>query len=115
MALLALQTVHSAIFLVAVIATVWIWVCVVRGRRRRSTYLAVIYLAAIGAGLVLHQGVCPLQDVAQWIVGTEAYVQDMLTPEAFNDQVVPVLAPPAVLGIVALIVLDSTRRFRQSS
>ena len=115
MALLALQAVHSAIFAASVAFTVWIWVCALRGRADAVSVAGCIWLGAIALALLANNGVCPLQDVARWIVGTEGYVKDMLTPEAFNDLAVPVLAPPAALGVAILGARHVARAIRSRS
>lgn len=102
MALLILQSVHSAIFAISLAATAWLWLCLISGRRSRLLWFAMVWLGLIAVGLILNGGVCPLQTLARHIEQTDEYVQDMLTPEWFNDLVVPVLAPPAAIAIAAL-------------
>ena len=112
MALLILQTLHSAIFVCSVVFTVWLWVCLLTGRGGRWCWVGVFWLGAIGVSLFINGGVCPLQDVARWIEGTDEYVQDMLTPEWFNDLAVPMIAPPSVIAIAGLAMREALRLSR---
>ncbi len=110
MALLVLQTVHSGIVTVSCVATVWLWVCLITGRRDRWLWMGIAWLVAIAAGLAMNGWVCPLQNVARWIEGTDRYVPDLLTPNWYNALIVPVLTPPAVVAIGAIVWLDHVRR-----
>jgi len=103
MALLILQTVHSGIVCVSFASVGILWWSVLTGRSGRWTVFAAAWLIAIALGLVLNGFVCPLQNVARWIEGTDRYVPDLLTPNWYNALIVPVLTPPAVLAMAWLL------------
>lgn len=110
MALLLLQTFHSIIFLISIMAMIWLWVGLLTRRRGRWVWAASVWMSVIALGLVLNGGVCHLQKVARWIEGTDSYVKDMLTLIWFNNAAVPFLTPPTIIAMIGLGIVELRKR-----
>lgn len=109
MALLALQTLHTAILATSVAFIIWLWVCLVTGCAGRWMIAGWLWPAVIGLSLLANDGVCPLQDLARWVTASKGYVRDMLTPIWFNNLAVPLTAPPALIAMSALVWREARR------
>lgn len=101
--LLILKAGHTAIVLLSASATCYILFCGVKNRLGFWLWAALAYVALIGVGLVANGGMCPLQNLARSIMGTNRWVPDLFMPNWVASLIVPVLAPLDVIG-VALVV-----------
>jgi hypothetical protein len=98
----ALRAAHVAVAVVELVSLVYVWACVVTGRRDRQLGLAVGALAAEGAALVAGRGDCPLGPLQERIGDPVPLFEHVLPPRAAKAAV-PLLTGLAVAGGVALL------------
>jgi hypothetical protein len=80
--LVAIRGVHSAIFLVELVAILWLVATGIVGRRDRSTAVAAALVAAEAAVFVANRGVCPLTPLAERHGASRGGVSDIFLPDA---------------------------------
>jgi len=98
--LLILKAVHTAIVFLSASATCYILYCGVKNRLDRWLWAALAYVVLIGVGLVANGGMCPLQNLARAIMGTNQWVPDLFMPNWMANLIVPVFAPLDAIGAI---------------
>lgn len=99
--LLAIKTVHSAVFLVMLSAIGWLVATGLVGRRDRTVAVAVSLVAAESAVFVANRGVCPLTPLAERQGASRGGVSDIFLPDAIA-RTIPIWATSLVVVAVVL-------------
>jgi hypothetical protein len=100
-ALLAIKTVHSAVFLVMLAAIGWLVATGLVGRRDRTVAVAATLVAAESAVFVANRGVCPLTPLAERHGASRGGVSDIFLPDALA-RTIPIWASSLVVVAVVL-------------
>lgn len=96
--LFLVQSVHTLIVALNAAGIGYIIWCGARDRFDLWLWAALALSAGIALALALNDFMCPLQNVARAIVGTDAWVRDLLVPNRMAALIVPVLGPLMALG-----------------
>ena len=99
--LVAIKTVHSAIFLLMLTAIGWLLGTGLVGRRDRSVAVAGALVAAESVVFVVNRGTCPLTPLAEQYGAQCGEVSDIFLPGAVA-RTIPIWATSAVVLAVAL-------------
>jgi hypothetical protein len=80
-AIAAVKTVHSAVFLVELSSICWLVVSGLMGRRDRSVAVAATAVSAEAAVFILNDRVCPLTPLTQRLGAQDGSVSDIFLPD----------------------------------
>jgi hypothetical protein len=80
--LVAVKSVHSAVFLVELAAIAWVAVTGLIGRRDRTVAVAAGAIALESAVFVVNRGTCPLTPLAERLGAGSGSVSDIFLPDA---------------------------------
>jgi len=108
-AILAIKTVHSAIFLVELVAILWLVVTGLRGRRDRTVAVAAGAVALEAAVFLANGRVCPLTPLAEGLGAASGSVSDILLPDGVARTI-----PLWSTALVALAIVLHVRSARSS-
>ncbi|MBT8440837.1 MAG: hypothetical protein KJO76_00515 [Gammaproteobacteria bacterium] len=99
-AMLALQSVHTIVYMVGQASVILMLWCGFTGRQHSLIKYAMICLGIILVARAVNGGYCPLHTMAVWLADAAPGepVRDMLTPLWFNELVTPVNIPLGALG-----------------
>ncbi|MEZ4501564.1 MAG: hypothetical protein R3C39_02965 [Dehalococcoidia bacterium] len=111
LAIVAIKTVHSAIFLANSAAILHICWAGVLNRPSRFTRIALVLASLESAVFVLNRGRCPLTQVVEGLGAEDGRVSDIFLPRWLADRIPWLCTPPLVLGMLALL----THRYRGSA
>ena len=100
-AIAAVKTVHSAIFLVELASIGWLIVSGLLGRRDRTVAVAMGAVAVEAAVFLANEGVCPLTPVAERLGASRGGVSDIFLPDAVA-RTIPIWSS-ALLVVAALL------------
>ena len=103
-AIVAIKTVHSAIFLANSAAILHIFVAGVRNRPSRWTRPALLIAATEVAVFVLNRGHCPLTAVVEDLGAEDGRVSDIFLPRRLADRIPLLCTPPLAIGLIGLVV-----------
>ena len=96
--LVAIRTVHSAIFLAELGSILWLVVTGITGRRDRSVGVAAVLVAAESAVFVANDGMCPLTPLAERYGASSGSVSDIWLPDAVARTIPYWTIPLVILG-----------------
>jgi hypothetical protein len=99
--LVAIKTVHTAVFLVMLSAIGWLVATGLAGRRDRTVAVAATLVAAEAAVFVVNRGVCPLTPLAERHGASRGGVSDIFLPDRVA-QSIPIWATSLVVAAVLL-------------
>jgi hypothetical protein len=100
-AIAAVKTVHSAIFLVELASIGWLVMSGVLGRRDRTVAVATGAVVVEAAVFLANDGVCPLTPVAERLGASRGGVSDIFLPDAIA-RTIPIWSS-ALLVVAALL------------
>jgi hypothetical protein len=101
LAVVAVKTVHTAIFIVELCSIVWLVVSGSFGRRDRTVALAAGLVAIEAAVFVTNDGVCPLTPLTERLGATDGSVSDIFLPSVVA-RTIPTWATALVVLAVVL-------------
>jgi hypothetical protein len=96
--LVAIRTVHSAIFLAELGSILWLVATGITGRRDRSVGFAAVLVAAESAVFVANDGICPLTPLAERYGASSGSVSDIWLPDAVARTIPYWTIPLVILG-----------------
>jgi len=116
-AMLALQTVHTLVYMAGQASVILMLWCGFTGRQHLLIKYAMICLGIILVARAANGGVCPLYTMAVWLANAAPGepVRDMLTPLWFNELVTPVNIPLGALGFSLVAWRTLTSRWQPLS
>jgi hypothetical protein len=100
-AIAAVKTVHTAVFLVELASIGWLAVSGLLGRRDRTVGMAAGAVAIEAAVFLANDGVCPLTPVAERLGARRGGVSDIFLPDAVA-RTIPIWSS-ALLAVAALL------------
>ena len=100
-AVVALKTIHTAIFLGELVAILWLVVTGVGGRRDRSVGIAATAVTIESVVFVADAGVCPLTPLTERLGGGRGGVSDIFLPAAVA-RTIPIWSS-ALIGLAGLL------------
>lgn len=103
------KLIHTVITLVNTGAVFYILWCGITGRQDRWLVVALILIAAETIALIAFGLVCPLQLLMRHLEGVEHGVHDMFLPGWFASNIVQVMTPLTVIGLI-LVARNHWRR-----
>ena len=106
-AIVAVRTVHTAVFAAELASIGWFVVSGARGRRDRSVALAVAAISAESAVFVANGGVCPLTPLTERLGAADGSVSDIFLPDAIA-RTIPIWS--SALGFGAVLHVRSAIR-----
>jgi hypothetical protein len=109
-ALVAVRTVHSAVFLAVLGSILWLVASGLRGRHGRSVAVAAWLVTAESVVFVANRGVCPLTPLAERLGAVDGGVSDIFLPERLA-RTIPVWST-ALLAVAAVLHATAGRRGR---
>lgn len=109
-AVVAVKTVHTAVFLVELAAIGWLVVTGLVGRRNRTVALAAGAVAAEAAVFLANDGVCPLTPLTERLGATNGAVSDIFLPDVVA-RTIPIWSS-ALIALAALLHARSALRGR---
>jgi hypothetical protein len=112
--LTVVRAVHSAVFVVELIAILWLVVTGITGRRDRTVAIAGGLVATEAAVFVANSGVCPLTPLAERLGARRGSVSDIFLPDAMAHTI-PIWSSALVALGVALHVRQLVRERRLKS
>jgi hypothetical protein len=101
LAVAAVKTVHTAIFLGELLSIGWLVVTGLRGRRDRTVAVAAGAVAIEAAVFLGNDRVCPLTPLTQRLGATRGAVSDIFLPDAVA-RTIPIWSS-ALVGLAALL------------
>ncbi len=96
--LVAVRTLHSAVFLVELSSILWLVASGLLGREGRSVRLAALLVAGESAVFVANRGVCPLTPLAERYGAERGNVSDIYLPDALARTIPFWSIPLVILG-----------------
>lgn len=108
LAVAAVKSVHTAIFLAELASILWLVVTGLIGRRDRTVALAAVAVATEATVFVLNDRVCPLTPLAERLGATKGSVSDIFLPDAVA-RTIPIWST-ALLGLGAVLHARSALR-----
>jgi hypothetical protein len=99
-ALMAVKSVHSAIFLAMLASILWLVATGVAGRRGRSVQAASALIAAESVVFVANGGICPLTPLAERYGAADGRVSDIFLPDALARTTPRWSIPLVITGVV---------------
>jgi hypothetical protein len=100
-AVVAVKTVHTAVFLGELAAIGWLVVSGLLGRRDRGVGVAAVAVAAEAAVFLANDGVCPLTPLTERLGATSGQVSDIFLPDAVA-RTIPIWST-ALLGLAGVL------------
>jgi hypothetical protein len=100
-AIAAIKTVHTAVFLVELSSIGWLVISGLMGRRDRTVALAAGAVAAEAAVFVLNDRVCPLTPLTERLGAENGSVSDIFLPDAVA-RTIPIWST-ALIGLAVLL------------
>ena len=98
-ALLAVRSVHSAVFLAELWAILWLVATGLCGRRDRSVAVAAALVAAESMVFLANRGSCPLTPLAERYGAEDGRVSDIFLPDALARTIPQWSIPLVGLGV----------------
>jgi hypothetical protein len=108
------RAVHSAVFVVELVAILWLVVTGITGRRDRTVAVAGGLVATEAAVFVANSGVCPLTPLAERLGARRGSVSDIFLPDAMAHTI-PIWSSALVALGVALHVRQLVRVRRRGA
>ncbi|HEX5149049.1 MAG TPA: hypothetical protein VFW02_08210 [Candidatus Limnocylindrales bacterium] len=105
-AVTAIKSIHTAVFLVNLSSIVWLVVTGLTGRRDRTVAVAAIAVAIESAVFLANDGICPLTQMTERFGAPSGSVSDIFLPDVVA-RTIPVWA-------TALVVLGSVLHVRSA-
>ena len=109
--LVLIRGIHSAIFLVELVAIAWLVITGIVGRRDRSTAVAAVLVAGEAAVFLANDGVCPLTPLAERHGARRGGVSDIFLPDPVA-RTIPVWSTALIALAATLHVRALLRRRR---
>lgn len=110
-AITALKTIHSVIFVGELSAILWLVISGLLGRRDRSVGIAAVAVAIEAAVFLGNDGVCPITPLTERMGAARGSVSDIYLPDAIA-RTIPIWSVALVLvaGLLHCRALLSSRR-----
>jgi hypothetical protein len=112
-AVVAVKSVHSAIFLAELAAILWLVISGAAGRRDRTVGLAAAAVAAEAAVFLGNDQTCPLTPLTQQLGASRGSVSDIFLPDAVA-RTIPIWSTALVALAALLHARSALRSWRRS-